>query len=170
MVNIRRDNGWTRRGCSLLWGAEALAELADPEQVRSLRQFTALTGQWPEDLPSANGDALVVSGLEGCLDVLARPDAERWLEHDLRDLILAFQEEYQGQAALIFWTPSGRNRISMPGATEEYYWKHAGGERGLHIGRLIWAGGEQDAERIVTDGSGDYDGRAWVGLHHPRIS
>ncbi len=159
-----------RRGCSLLWGTDALAELADPEQVLSLRQFAALAGAWPEDLPASNGDALVVCGFEGCLDLLTLADAERWLEHDLHDLILAFQEEYQGQAALIFWTPSGRNRITMSGATEEYYWKHAGSEKGLHIGRLLWFGAEQEVERILDSDNADYDGSAWVGLHHPRIS
>ena len=173
MVRTRFDSGWMRRGCSLLWSTTLLAKIAKPSQVLSLRQLIALAPAWPEDLPSADGNALVVSGMEGCLDILEAADAERWVEHDLKDLILSFQSEYEGQAALIFWMPSGQNRISMDGSTEEYYWKHgAKGSAGLHLGRLLYSGAESEVERILDtdDGNADYDGNAWAGLHHPRIS
>jgi hypothetical protein len=62
----------------------------------------------------------------------------------------------------------------MTGASEEYYWKHSASEsaRGLHIGRLLWSGAEKEVERLLDseDSGADYDGKAWVGLHHPRIS
>jgi hypothetical protein len=163
-----------RRGCSLLWSIEALTKVAEPSQVISMRQFFDMAKAWPAELPSGGGDTLVVSGMEGCLDVLDQADAEKWLERDLKDLILSFQGEYEGQAALIFWLPSGRNRISMAGSSEEYYWKHkaSDSERGLHLGRLLWSGAENEVERILEtdDQAADYDGKAWAGLHHPRIS
>ena len=173
MVRTRFDSGWMRRGCSLLWSTTLLGKVAKPSQVVSIRQFTALAEAWPENLPSAGGDAVVVSGMEGCLDILEAADAERWIEHDLKDLILSFQEEYEGQASLIFWVPSGQNRISMVGSSEEYYWKHGAKESGgLHLGRLLYSGAENEVERILdTDNdNADYDGKAWAGLYHPRIS
>jgi len=47
----------------------------------------------------------------------------------------------------------------------------AGGD-GLPIGRLLFSGAENEVERILNteDGSADYDGKHWAGLHHPRIS
>ena len=174
MVFTRLDNAWMRRGFTLLWSPETLAHVAQPSQVVSVRQFFAMAKNWPEELPGSGGDALVVSGFEGCLDVLSGQDAERWIENDLKEVILSFQDEYEGQAGLILWVPSGRNRISMKGASEEYYWKHSasGSGRGLHIGRLLWSGAEKEVERILDseDSGADYDGKAWVGLHHPRIS
>jgi len=174
MVMTREDNSWIRRGFTILWGPEALAQVVQPSQVVSMRQFFAMAADWPVELPAGGGDALVVSGLEGCLDTLSRQDAERWVENDLREVILSFQDEYEGQAGLILWVPSGRKRISMTGASEEYYWKHSasGSDRGLHIGRLLWSGAENEVERIIDseDSKTDYDGKAWVGLHHPRIS
>ncbi len=174
MVFTRLDDAWMRRGLTLLWRTETLANVAQPSQVVSIRQFFALAENWPEELPAFGGDALVVSGLEGCLDVLSGQDAEHWIENDLKEVILSFQDKYEGQAALIFWVPSGNNRISMAGASEEYYWKHgtSKSDRGLHIGRLLWSGAEMEVERLL-DSEGnhpDYDGKAWVGLHHPRIS
>ena len=174
MVFTRLDDAWMRRGFTLLWSPETLANVAQPSQVVSARQFFAMANAWPEELPGSGGDALVVSGFEGCLDVLSGQDAEQWIENDLKEVILSFQDEYQGQAGLIFWLPSGRNRISMTGASEEYYWKHRTSEsdRGLHIGRLLWSGAENEVERLLDseDSGADYDGKAWVGLHHPRIS
>ena len=174
MVFTRLDDAWMRRGFTLLWSPETLAHVAQPSQVVSVRQFFAMANAWPEELPGSGGDALVVSGFEGCLDVLSGQDAERWIENDLKEVILSFQNEYEGQAGLIFWVPSGRNRISMKGASEEYYWKHSASEsgRGLHIGRLLWSGAEKEVERLLDseDSGTDYDGKAWVGLHHPRIS
>lgn len=174
MVHTRLDDAWKRRGFTLLWGPEPLAHVSQPSQVISIREFFAMAKAWPEELPASDGDALVVSGFEGCLDVLSEQDAELWIENDLKEVILSFQDEYEGQAGLIFWVPSGRNRISMTGASEEYYWKHGTSRtgRGLHIGRLLWSGAEKEVERLLDseDSGADYDGKAWVGLHHPRIS
>ena len=174
MVRTRFDSGWMRRGCSLLWSIETLTKVTEPSQVISMREFFVIAKSWPDDLPSGGGNALVVSGFEGCLDVLDKSDSENWIEHDLKDLILSFQGEYEGQAALIFWLPSGRSRISMVGSSEEYYWKHkaSDSEKSLHLGRLLWSGAENEVVRILDtdDPKADYDGKTWAGLHHPRIS
>jgi len=173
MVRTRFNQGWSRRGFSLLWDAETLAEISDPIDVVSIRQMFAMANAWPDDLPAAGGDAIVVAGVEGCLDVLDGPDAERWLTEDLRKAVLSFQYNYEGAAGLILWMPSGRTRISMRGASEEYYYRHRGsGEHGLHIGRLLWSGAENEVERVMNapDTNTDYDSKHWVGLYHPRIS
>lgn len=172
MVKPRYNRGWSRRGFALLWSPEVLVQTGQPSEVRSLRQFFAMVDDWPEDLPSAGGDTLIVSGVEGCLDVLDAGDAERWLETDLRQAVLSFQDEYQGDAGLVFWLPSGRTRITMKGASEAYYYKHRGAHGdGLHIGRLLWSGAENEIERIMeNDQSTDLDGKHWAGLFHPRIS
>ncbi|WP_058554676.1 hypothetical protein [Thiohalocapsa sp. ML1] len=173
MVRTRFNHGWSRRGFALLWDAEVLGRLCPPRAIVSLRELFALVGRWPEDLPAAGGDALVVSGLEGALDVLSGADAARWIETDLRQAVFSFQDFYEGQAGLILWAPSGRNRIDMNAATESYAWKHRdAGADGLPLGRLLFAGAENEVERILTgdDPNVDYDGKHWAGLHHPRIS
>lgn len=173
MVKRRFNDGWSRRGFSLLWDATTLSSIVDPAEVVSIRTMFAMVDDWPDTLPAAGGDAIVVAGLEGCLDLLDKHDAEQWLSNDLRDAILSFQIAYEGMAGLLFWVPSGRERISMSGASEQYYWAHRpSGKQGLHIGRLLWSGAENEIERILTsnDPNADYDGKDWVGLHHPRIS
>jgi hypothetical protein len=173
MVRIRYNRGWPRRGFAILWEVTTLVEIVSPAEVVSLRQFFAMAKDWPEDLPAADGNAMVVSGMEGCLDVLDADDAQRWIETDLKEAVLSFQDHYQGQAGLIFWVPSGRHRISMKGASEQYFWKHrSSGADGLPIGRLLFSGAESEVERLLNseDENVDYDGKHWIGLHHPRIS
>lgn len=173
-MNLQRDSRWMRRGFSLLWDANALSKVVTPREVASLRKFFALAKDWPEMLPGSNGNALVVAGIEGCLDALTDEDAKKWLEIDLKEIILNFQEEYQDQAALILWLPSGRGRISMVRATEEYFWKRNSQRPSsrLPIGRCLWAGAESDAARIIVSDAAnpDIDSDAYVGLFHPRIS
>jgi hypothetical protein len=174
MVKTRVNQRWPRRGFALLWDADVLASLVTPKDVVSLRQFFSKVHQWrDEDLTAANSNALVVSGVEGCLDVLSGDDAVRWIETDLKEAVLSFQDFSQGDGGLILWMPSGRNRITMKGASEAYYWKHRhSGKDGLPIGQLLFSGAENEVERLLNtdDPHADYDGKHWVGLHHPRIS
>ena len=139
-----------------------------------MRQFFNMGGQWPDALPSAHGDALVVVGLEGCLDTLTPQDAEEWLRVDFRSHVLRFQSEYENQKALIFWLPDGRARVKAAPASEEYFWVCTGqhSNQVLPLGRCLWAGAESDARRIIsgTTSNADADGPAWAGLYHPRIS
>ena len=172
-MKVQRDSGWMRRGVSLLWDASELSKVVSPNDVVSLRKFFAMAKAWPDNLPSG-GDALVVAGVEGCLDALTNEDGAKWLEGDLKQLILGFQEEYEGQAALILWLPSGRRRITMVSATEQYFWT-SGTQRNtprVAIGQCLWAGAESDAARIIVSKKRhpDFDGDAYVGLYHPRIS
>ena len=173
-MNVQRDSGWMRRGLSLLWDADSLFKVVAPAGVVSLREFFAVARSWPDELPGAGGDALVVAGAEGCLDALGADDGSAWLETDLKQIMLDFQDEYQGQAALILWLPSGRRRITMAPATEEYNWRNAASRTApsLPIGRCLWGGAASDAARIIVSDAPDpdIDGSAWVGLYHPRIS
>jgi hypothetical protein len=173
-MRLERSQRWMRRGFSLLWEPRVLSEVIVPTDVVSIRKFFGLRRSWPEDLPGAQGDALVVAGLDGCLDSLSEQDAIAWLERDLKPAILSFQEHYEGQAALVLWVASGRARICMDLAGEEYFWKIGAGRDGarLPIGQCLWGGAEADVARIISsqERDPDLDGDAYVGLYHPRIS
>jgi|SRR5665213_557473 len=171
-MKTHRQDGWKRRGFSLLWEPRVLAEIAPANAVLSMREFFAMRRAWPEELTAAGGDALVVAGLDGCLDALSEQDAVTWLETDLKSAVLSFQEHYEGQAALIVWIASGRTRVGMDLADEEYFWKSAPGRERLPLGRSLWGGAESDVERILVsqEKEPDFEGPAYVGLHLPRIS
>lgn len=172
-MRTNRQRNWTRRGFSLLWEPRILSEVIAPSAVVSIRDLFALRKNWPEDLPSIEGNALVVAGLEGCLDSLSEEDAVTWLRNDLKDAVLSFRDHYD-QAALILWLAAGRTRIGMDLADEEYFWKVSPGRDAARIplGKCLWGGAESDVARILVsdEKDPDFDGPAYVGLHHPRIS
>ena len=163
-------DGWTRRGISLLWDANALADLANPEEVITIRELVALRGQWPEDLPSNHGNTLVVAGLEGCLDVLSPDDGAEWLAAEAKDAILAFQDAYGLDAALVWWLPGGRSRIEINPASEEMLWRCVSPNQAhvLEIGRILFSGAAADANRIMANTA--LERNAWIGIHCPRVS
>ena len=109
---------------SLLWGGEALSVLAQPlSVVCDPRSSSRLVGNWPDDLPSNDGNTLVVAGLEGCLDLL---DADR--RRSMAEVGIAKPRSSPSrtttacEAALVFWLPTGKNRVKMNRATEAYSW------------------------------------------------
>lgn len=173
MKTVQTDT-WMRRGFSLLWEPRVLEQVIAPGAVIPIRKLFALRGKWPDELPGAGGDALVVAGLDGCLDALSVEDAVAWLENDLKGIVLDFQEHFESQAALILWVASGRTRVGMDLSDEEYFWRVGAGREvaRLPLGRCLWGGAESDVARILVSGekSPEVDGPAYVGLHHPRIS
>lgn len=173
MKTMTQDT-WMRRGISLLWDPHLLLRIAAPDQIRTLHEFFVMSASWPDDLPAGGGSALVVVGVEGCLDVLSPADALTWLETDLRARVLEFQDSYQGAAALILWFPSGRKRMDMVTSSEEYIWRpvHGPGSSAIPIGRCLFGGAESDVERLMNSEVRDtnLDGAGYAGLYISRIS
>ncbi len=165
---------WQRRGHSLLWNAPTLAALATPPETCTLRQFFSLVDDWPDELPANQGRTLIVVGLEGVLDSLNPDQAAEWLENDLQEALCSFQSAYD-QAALVFWLPSGRQRLKANSARPGVYdWICAAphSDNRLDLGRLLWSGAAPDAQHILdpTQPNADPDGPSWIGLHLARLS
>ena len=168
------DDSWTRRGISILWDADCLNQLCQPQQVVSLRRLLQLhAAGWPEaDLPLVNDTTLVVAGLESCVDALPPDEAEQWLEHVIYPVIISYQREVAdggNQAALIFWLVEYA-RLAYRTSDDAYYW-HCSGEykqQQIPLSHCLFNGAQHDLRRIHVPG--DKKAAQWVGLFHPRIS
>lgn len=161
------DTVWQRRGTSWIWDEEARNQVCVASEVWSLRQFLQAVGNWPDDLPSNRNNTLVVAGLEGSLDLLTPEEAETWLSDAVKQAILSFQDAYDGQAALIFWLPSGQGRIKFHSATDSIEWRCAAphGDSLLDFGRLLWGEANEYPQEILLR-----DGGKPAGLFHLRIT
>ena len=161
------DTVWHRRGTSWIWDEEARNQVCNASDVWTLRQFLRTLGNWPEDLPSNESQTLVVAGLEGCLDLLTPGDAECWLGEEIKTAILSFQDGYGGEAALVFWLPSGDRRLKIHTATEAVTWvcdaPHRGSE--LEFGRILWGGSNEYQQLVFLP-----DSAKPAGLFHLRIT
>lgn len=160
------DTVWQRRGTSWLWDEEARNDICLPDEVWSLRQFLRRVRDWPADPPSNDNKTLVVAGLDGSLDLLTPPDAEIWLSDVIKPAILSFQDEYQGDAALVFWLPGGRKRIRAHAATDDVSWlcQSPHGHQ-IEIGRILWGQANEYPQEIMLR-----DQPNPAGLFHLRIT
>lgn len=161
-----QDSVWRLRGTSWLWDEEARNQICAADDVWSLRQFLRAAGHWPEDLPSNGGRTLVVAGLDGSLDLLTPADAETWLSDAIKPVVLSFQDEYQGDAALVFWLPGGHNRIKVHAATDEVSWLcHTPHGYQIDFGRILWGQANEYPQEILLR-----EGAKPAGLFHLRIT
>ncbi len=168
------DDVWRRRGFTLLWSPAALGELCgSTSEILSLRELFKVEKDWPETLPSSSGDALVVTGLEGCIDRISPLDAETWLETELRPIMLRFQTKYN-DAALIFWMPMGEKRVDLVPIDDTFSWKCAPPfqKEVFPLSRAIFGGAYKDAGKILAPETDDRGHRrqSWIGIYLPRIS
>ncbi|EOG9961983.1 TPA: hypothetical protein OW314_000483 [Pseudomonas aeruginosa] len=161
------DSVWMRRGTSWIWDAEALAQVCTASEVWSLRQFMQAARNWPDDLPSNDNNTLVVAGLEGSLDVLPPDEAEDWLAAEVKGALLSFQSYYEGQAALVFWMPSGAGRLTTNQATDAVAWRcaHPHSQASLDFGRVLWGEATDYPQEILLR-----QGAKASGLFHLRIT
>lgn len=164
------DDLWTRRGISLLWDAEKLSLLCDAKQVISLRQFLQLHDSgWPEsELPLVNDVALVVAGLESCIDSLPPEEMTEWLEQKIYPAIVSFQREVAdggNQAALVFWMVE-HARLKHHVSEDSWTWHCSGEHRNeqIPLSHCLFNGAQHDLKEI-QDAKGNR-----LGLYHPRIS
>ena len=162
-----RDTVWQRQGISWLWSAEALACVAKAGEVWSLRQLFRAGRAWPDELPSNDGNTLVVAGLDGCLDLLRPEEAEIWLGGEVKEAIRAFQDAYSGELALIFWLPDGKRRFHINPATDAVTWRCAAphSAESIDFGRVLWGEAHEYPQEILLAGN-----EASVGLFHRHIS
>lgn len=161
------DTVWQRHGTSWIWDEEARNEVCAASEVWSLRQFLQAVGNWPEDLPSNDNRTLVVAGLEGILDLLTPDDAEAWLGDTIKTAILSFQDEYGGEASLIFWLPLGHSRLKVQTATDAVTWLCDAPHRGsmIDFGRILWGEANEYPQEILLR-----VGSKPAGLFHLRIT
>ncbi len=161
------DTVWQRQGLSWIWDEDARNQICQASEVWSLRQLLRAQGSWPDDLHSNEGETLVVGGLESCLDLLEPVEAENWLAEQLKSALLSFQDFYSGQASLVFWLPSGQNRLKVHPATSAVTWECSAPHRGktLDFGRVLWGEAREYPQEILLQSGGKP-----AGLYHRRIT
>ena len=160
------DPVWRKQGISWIWDEEARNLVCAADEIWSLRALLRADAPWKGNLPSNDGNTLVVAGLDGSLDLLTPEDAETWLDYTIKKAILSFQEYYSGETALIFWLPRCEQRVEIS-ATDTVSWKCGApyGEHKLDFGRILWGEAREYPKEILIENK-----KNPVGLYHRRIS
>ena len=174
MKDPLQTDTWTHSGFSLVWDADSIAAICTAEQMLTVRQlFRMYRSGWASvDSKMPNEYALVVAGIEGCIDALDPDDAVQWLTEHLYPVILSYQREIAdggSQAALILWLPNA-DRLQYVNGDDTYEWRcgPAYGHRRIAILRYLLDGAYRDCQGIET--STPTGSTKIVGLFQQRIS
>src|SRR5690625_3519673 len=172
-ASILLGDTWTRRGISLLWDPDSLYSITEIKDVISVREFLRYyKTEWPDELRSANGYAMVVSGLETILDFASSDLLIDWMEKDFYPALLSFQSMYEGQCSLIFWLPDGTKRLEQK-TDRLIYWNCTGAFYGdqIPLSQCLWNGAAGDAKLISKSPNIlSVNDKNCLGIYHPRIS
>jgi hypothetical protein len=101
---------WFRQGCSIIWDPRCLTRLVkDNSEITPISAAMRFSKRecWPEALPAFNGKAMVVVGLDGCLESLPEDQREKWLKEHIKSMVLSFYRKFQTGASLIFFFERG---------------------------------------------------------------
>lgn len=173
MTSTLIGDTWTRRGISLLWDSNKLTSITEIHDVISIRKYLSYSKtEWPDELVSSNGYAMIVSGLDTMMDILEPSMLKRWLENEFYQSLLSFQSMYEGQCSLIFWLPDAQKRLEFK-TDGIYYWNCSGPYHGeqVPLSRCLWNGAATDAKMLTnTSNTHDIKDKNCLGIYHPRIS
>lgn len=145
---------WIRRGCSIIWDARCLSRLVkNNTEITPISTVIRLakTTSWPDELPAFNGKAMVVVGLDGCLDSLAASQREKWLKEHIKPMVLSFYRKYQNGASLIFFFERGKSSF-IDHIDDAFLWQPTlKTDSPVPIIKFLYGGRAQEIKRLVSE-------------------
>lgn len=145
---------WFRQGCSIIWEPKALARLVkDNSEITpisaAIRYYKAK--QWPDPLPAHRGRAMVIVGLEGCLESLDPQQREKWLKDHIKPLVIDFYRKFQTQCSLIFYFERGKNAFKED-IENAFLWKPSHNhEKAVPLVKFLYGGTSKEVKRLVSE-------------------
>ncbi len=166
MEEIEVEAGvWFKRGCSIIWDNRCLTRLVkDNTEITPISSALrmAKNNSWPEDLPAAKGRAMVVVGLDGCLESLEDDQREKWLKEHIKPLVFSFYHKFENEGALIFFFERGSTAF-IEHSADAFFWRptNKNGEA-LPIVKFLYGGRANEIKTLVSEV--DESKRPW-GIH-----
>jgi len=166
-----KDDVYKRRGISLLWDIANVKEFCDAKKGMSLRSFLLhYANQWKlTEKAVSKSKALLVAGLEGCIDSMNPQDAEEFLRDIVYPAIISFQNKFAGggaNASLILWVGDS-SRIEYQTISSKLYYQCSLYKQKIPLGQCLFRGAESDLLEITTKQDGKEN---VIGLYQQRIS
>jgi hypothetical protein len=145
---------WFRQGCSIIWDPRCLSRIVkDSSEITPISTAMRLskTNSWPDRLPAANGKAMVVVGLDGCLESLDEGEREKWLKEHVKPLVLSFYRKFQTGASLIFFFERGKSSF-IDYMDEAFFWQPTvRTDAAIPIVKFLYGGSSNEIKRIVSE-------------------
>jgi hypothetical protein len=155
MEEIEVEAGvWFKRGCSIIWDNRCLTRLVkDNSEITPISTALRMSkaNSWPDKLPASNGRAMVVVGLDGCLESLEDDQREKWLREHVKPLVLSFYRKFQNEASLIFFFERGTASF-IDHIDEAFVWQPTNKQgKPLPLVKFLYGGRFEEIKRLVSE-------------------
>lgn len=145
---------WFKRGCSIIWDPRCLTRLVkDNSEITpiSVAMRYAKNELWPDELPAYRGKAMVVVGLDGCLESLQADQREKWLKQHIKPMVLSFYRRFQNDKSLVFFFERGKSAF-LEDLEDAFLWQPASkNEQALPIVRFLYGGRFEEIKRLISE-------------------
>lgn len=128
---------WLRRGSCVIYEKQLLAPLIQSGCMVSLRHALGWMLAWPQQ-PPAEGQTVLVGGLQTCLEVLPPTEAEDFLQKRVKPFIEEFQS-YWPQCGLVFGFGAHPNAFRITAMKEEIEFVRAD-KSAVRLSAPLWNG------------------------------
>lgn len=145
---------WFKRGCSIIWDPRCLTRLVrDNTEITPISSAMkyAKTDSWPEELPAHSGKAMVVVGLDGCLESLESVQREKWLKEHIKPMVLSFYRKFQNDKSLVFFFERGKTAF-VDDIEDAFLWQPSSKqEEPVPIVKFLYGGRFEEIKRLISD-------------------
>lgn len=160
------SSGWQRRGSSVIFHKAMLGPMITGGHLVSLREALGWLNRWPAE-PPGGGNTVLVGGLEACLEVLTRQEAETFLAARVKPLILEFQYHWD-QRGLVFGFGGSERRFRLDAQDQVVFSCPAGGA--VRLSEFLWNGAARDEMFRLLMADPDTPRAVTGGFHVRRLS
>lgn len=165
-MDVLATNSWLRQGSSILFDQTEIQKLLKMDCMISLREFLAWRDKELPEEPPIPGDcsAILVCGLETVMDTLPPPEAQEFLQREVRPVIKQLQNIWPQTGVVFGFSQGARSFQELNGFHEEVLFQR-GGNQQVRISEGLWDGTEVLNVSRLEDASGRK-----LGYHVKRIS
>ncbi len=145
---------WFKRGCSIIWDNRCLTRLVkDNTEITPISSALRMSkvNNWPDKLPAAKGRAMVVVGLDGCLESLEEDQREKWLREHIKPLVLSFYRKFENHGSLIFFFERGTASF-IDHNDAAFMWRPTNSQgEPLPLVKFLYGGRVDEIKRLVSE-------------------
>jgi hypothetical protein len=161
------NNVWQRRGSCVIFDQQSLGAFISEGAVISLRQALAWSKGLPAN-PPVPGRTILISGLETVIEIMEPQEAEDFLTHQIRPLLLHLQNRWT-DCGVVFGFTSHHKAFEETALEEEVMFRRRD-RRQVRLSEGLWDGSATvNMKRVVRDGNQPGE-EVIVGYYVARIS
>lgn len=160
-------NVWQRRGSCIIFDQKSLGQFISGGAVVSLRQLLAWSKGLPAN-PPVSGPTILISGLETVIEIMEPQEANEFLTHRIRPIIINLQNCWTG-CGIIFGFTSHPKAFEETSLEEEVIFRRRD-RKAVQLSEGLWDGSATvNMKRIVREGEQKSE-EVIVGYYVARIS